>query len=208
MMLWSATIVRDMSGGFDPSPILAPSALIVALCALGWMAYCRDRIRLAGPILAVPLIALFCLETAPDILVADQSQALAVRSGTTVALMAGRNNTFATTVWSERYITQILDGHENTACDATGCILHTEQDYTVALVKDASAFDEDCRIAEIVISRINAPAVCAAAAILVIDGVDLARYGTHAIDWHGPDISPTIRTAVDEPSRRWRVQVQ
>lgn len=208
IMLWSAGVVRQMSGGFDPSPILAPSALVVALAALGWMAYCRDRIRLAGPILAVPLIAVFCLERAPDIFIADQSQALAVRNGADIALMAGRNNTFATTIWSERYMTSISDGHEGTRCDAIGCVLHTEHDYTIALVKDASAFAEDCGIAHIVVSRIYAPATCAATATLVIDGADLARYGTHVINWHGPDIAPTVRTGVDNPERRWRLGIQ
>lgn len=204
-MLWCAAFVRELSGGFDPSPILSPAALIVALAALAWLAYFRNRIRLAGPILAVPIIAIFCIERAPDIFIADQSQAVAVRHDGAVALMAGRNGTFATNVWSERYITSIADSHEATRCDSLGCVLETDRGYTIALVQDRSAFDEDCRIADVVITRIKAPETCRSAAHLVIDASDLARYGAHMVDWNGPEASPTIRTGIDTPSRPWRV---
>ena len=207
-MLWCAAFVRDLAGGFDPSPILSPAALVVALTALAWLAYFRDRLRLLGPILAAPIILLFCREPAPDIFVADQSQAVAVRSGDRVALIAGRNNTFATTVWSERYITPIANAHDQTACDTLGCIIETEEGYTVALVKNRSAFDEDCRLADIVIARIKAPPACGAVASLVIDATDLARHGTHMIDWNGPDSPPTVRVAIDMPDRPWRPGAQ
>jgi competence protein ComEC len=204
-MLWCAAFVRELSGGFDPSPILSPAALIVALAALAWLAYFRNRIRLSGPILAVPIIAIFCIERAPDIFIADQSQAVAVRHDGAVALMAGRNGTFATNVWSERYITSIADSHEATRCDSLGCVLETDQGYTIALVKDRSAFDEDCRIADVVITRIKAPETCRSAARLVIDASDLARYGAHMVDWNGPEAAPSIRTGIDTPSRPWRL---
>ncbi|WP_417581450.1 ComEC/Rec2 family competence protein [Pelagibacterium sp.] len=207
-MLWCANFVRLLSGGFDPSPILSPAALIVALLALAWMAYFRTPIRLIGPLIAVPLIAVLCLEQAPDIFIADQSQALAVRSGDQIALIAGRNNTFATTIWSERYITQIEDSHTETGCDSRGCFLATKDGYTVALIKSRDLFEEDCRIADIVISRLEAPSQCHKAAALVIDASDLARYGAHMIDWNGPHLPPTIRTAIDGPNRPWRIKNQ
>lgn len=203
-MLWCAAFVRDLSGGFDPSPILSPAALVIALAALAWLAYFRDAMRLWGPVLAVPAIALFCMEGAPDIFIADQSQAVAVRNGNKVALMAGRNRTFATTVWSERYITEIADSHEQTGCGSLGCVLQTDEGYMLALVKDRSAFAEDCRLADIVIARIEAPPACRQAARLVIDSTDLARHGAHMIDWNGPGTPPTIRTAIDTPHRPWR----
>lgn len=207
-MLWCATFVRDLSGGFDPSPILSPAALVITLVALAWLAYFRGRLRLLGPIFAVPAIALFCIERAPDIFIADWSKAVAVRSGDTVALIAGRNNTFATDVWSERYITEIADAHEQTACDDLGCILQTDEGYMVALIEERSAFDEDCRLADIVISRIKAPPACEIAARLVIDATDLARHGTHMIDWNGPEIPPSLRVAIENRDRPWRPAAQ
>lgn len=207
-MLWSAGFVRQLSGGFDPSPILSPLALVVALLALAWLAYFRTRVRVAGAIFAVPLIAFFCLEQPPDILIADQSQAIAVRSGDRVALIAGRNNTFATSIWSERYIMVIENAHEATGCDSLGCVLPTHEGYTLALVKSRDAFDEDCRIADIVITRLTAPSQCEQVATLVVDASDLARHGAHMIDWNGPDLAPTIRTAIDGPDRPWRIRHQ
>jgi competence protein ComEC len=207
-MLWCAGFVRDLSGGFDPSPILSPVALGIALLALAWLAYFRTRMRIIGPLAAVPLIALFCLEQAPDIFIADQSQALAVRSGDRVALIAGRNNTFATTIWSERYMTVIENTHAATGCDSLGCILATEDGYTIALVKSRDAFDEDCRLADMIVTRLAAPLQCAQTATLVIDAADLARHGAHMIDWNGPDLPPTIRTAIDGPDRPWRIRPQ
>lgn len=207
-MLWCAHFVWDLSGGFDPSPILAPAALVVALAALAWLAFFRSRLRLVGPALAVPLIAIFCQERAPDIFVADQTQALAARHDDAVALIAGRNNTFATNVWSERYITQIASSHEGTVCDSQGCILGSDLGYTLALVKDRAAFDEDCRIADIVVTRIAAPPACADAAALVIDASDLVRYGAHMVDWNGPATPPTVRRAIDAPDRPWRPAAQ
>lgn len=207
-MLWSAYFVRTISGGFDPSPILAPTALVVALLALAGLAYFRGRIRLLAPILAVPLIALFCLEKRPDILIADQSQAVAIRNGDGYALMAGRSNTFSTNVWSERFITQIEGRDERASCDSLGCLLTTDEDYTVALVRSRDAFAEDCHSADIVLSRITAPAACRSSARLVIDADDLTRYGVHLVNWNGIDASPTVRTAIDSPYRVWRVGVQ
>ncbi|WMT90634.1 ComEC/Rec2 family competence protein [Pelagibacterium sp. H642] len=207
-MLWCAGFVSEMSGGFDPSPILAPAALVVTLAGLTWLAYFRDRMRLAGPLLVVPIIALFCMERAPDIFIADQSQAVAIRHNDSVALIAGRNGTFATNIWSERYITPIADGHEATSCDSLGCVLETDQGYSVALVNARSAFDEDCRVADIVIARMDAPEACRATARLVIDATDLARHGAHMIDWNGPDALPRLRTAIDTPLRPWRLGIE
>ncbi|RDE07969.1 ComEC/Rec2 family competence protein [Pelagibacterium lacus] len=207
-MLWSAEFVRTISGGFDPSPILAPSALVVTLIALGWLAFFRTRLRLAGPILAVPIIALFCLERVPDIMIADQTQAVAVRHGGAMGLIAGRTGTFATNVWSERYMLEIAGRHEATRCDALGCLIVSDQGYTVALVKDRAAFEEDCRVADIVIARIPAPKSCENEAELVVDMWGLRDYGTHMVAWNGPYARPYVQTAIDNPNRPWRPGAQ
>ena len=45
-------------------------------------------------------------------------------------------------------------------------------------------------------------------ACLVIDATDLARHGTHMIDWNGPDSPPTVRVVIDMPDRPWRPGAQ
>ena len=207
-MLWCANFVRTLSGGFDPSPILAPTALLIAMAALGWFAFFRGKIRLYGPLATVPLIALLALEQAPDILIADGSQALAVRHQDHLALIAGRNNTFATNVWSERYIETIADEHSNARCDSLGCIIQSDQGFTLALVKDGLAFAEDCGIADIVVTRIHAPRICRETTKIVVDESDLLRFGAYMIDWNGSDAPVSVRTGIKQPDRVWRPQAQ
>jgi competence protein ComEC len=204
IMLWCAQLVRSISGGFDPSPLLAPSSLLVCLAALGWLAFFKTRMRLVGPALAVPVIFLFCLERSPDVLIADSTQALAVRSDRQLALMAGRTNTFATNVWSERYMETILPRHETTGCDANGCILQTTNGLTIALARDPSVFAEDCTLADLVVTRIKAPVACNLSAT-VIDAGDLARYGTHVLYWNPNSRLLDISTAITDTARPWRI---
>lgn len=203
-MLWIAHIVGVLSGGFDPSPLLAPSALIVCLVALGWLAFYQTSMRLAGPVLAIPVIVLFCTEPVPDVLVADSTQALAVRHDDQLGLIAGRLNTFATNVWSERYMETIAARHEQTGCDAQGCILQSSRGFTIALGRDASVFAEDCTLADLVVTRMQAPASCGLSAT-VIDARDLSRYGTHALYWNDATRQFSASTAITDVGRPWRI---
>lgn len=204
-MLWIAHAVGVLSGGFDPSPLLAPSALTVCLGALAWLAFFQTRIRLIGPVLAIPIIALCCTERAPDVLVADSTQALAVRHEEQLGLIAGRLNTFATDVWAERYMETIRAQHEATSCDPRGCLLETSQGFTIALAKHRVVFAEDCLIADLVIARIAAPTSCAQSAA-VIDAADLDLLGTHALYWDAATRSFKTATAITDADRPWRIQ--
>lgn len=204
-MLWIAHAVGVVSGGFDPSPLLAPSALIVCLVALGWLAFFQTRIRLLGPILAIPIIVLFCTERAPDVLIADSTQALALRHQEQLGLVAGRLNTFATDVWSERYMETIVAHHEHTSCDSHGCIVESSLGFSLALVKHRAAFPEDCVAAKLVITRLAAPAACRLSAH-VIDQTDLARYGAHALYWDASEHMFRTSTSITDNNRPWRIQ--
>lgn len=202
-MLAIAHFVGVISGGFDPSPILSPSALIISLIALAWFAFFQTRIRLAGPILAIPVIFLFCREPAPDILIADTTQAVAARDHGQLALVTGRINTFATNVWSERYMETIEGRNDNTECDSQGCILKTSHGYTVAVIRDRAAFLDDCPTADLVVARINAPQWCKHITT-VIDVGDLARSGAHMLYWRPQTETFAIKPSVTDTDRPWR----
>lgn len=204
-MLGIAHMVGVLSGGFDPSPLLAPSALIVCMVALGWLAFYQTKMRLVGPALAVPVIALFCTEPVPDVLIADSTQALAVRHEGQLTLMAGRLNTFATNVWSERYMETISGRHEQLGCDPQGCFLQSTEGFAIALALDPAIFAEDCLMANLVVTRLEAPPDCSLAAT-VIDARDLARFGTHALYWDDEVQSFRLGTAVTDNGRPWRIQ--
>ena len=202
-MLWIAHLVGVLSGGFDPSPLLAPSALAVCLGALAWLAFYQSRLRLVGPVLAVPLIFLFCTEPSPDVLIADSTQAVAVRHEDGLSLMAGRLNTFATNVWSERYMEPVGARHEDTGCDSTGCILASSEGYSVALALSPAVLAEDCLFADLVIARFSVPHACRLATT-VIDSTDLSSGGVQALYWHPETKTFTIRTAITDANRLWR----
>ena len=69
------------------------------------------------------------------------------------------------------------------ACDPLGCVLRTAG-HVVALVRTPEALDEDCRIAEVVISTVPVRGPCPAAHT-VVDRFDLWRDGAHAV-WLRP----------------------
>lgn len=202
-MLWIAHLVGVLSGGFDPSPLLAPSALAVCLGALAWLAFYQSRMRLVGPVLAVPLIFLFCTEPSPDVLIADSTQAVAVRHEDGLSLLAGRLNTFATNVWSERYMEPVGPRHEDTGCDSTGCILTSSRGYSVTLALSPAVLAEDCSLADLVIARFPVPQACRAATT-VIDSTDLSSGGVQALYWHPETETFTIRAAINDAGRPWR----
>src|SRR5690606_18200793 len=78
-MLDLATLVTALSSGIDMSPLLDPLALVLGLAALAWFAFPPTWHRLLGPALAVPAILLLGIDRPPDILIADTTQAIAVR---------------------------------------------------------------------------------------------------------------------------------
>jgi len=64
-------------------------------------------------------------------------------------------------------------------CDALGCTVTIPDGRAAALAYDRRAFEEDCRRAAIVISRLRAPAACAAP--LIIDRAFLSLHGATAV---------------------------
>lgn len=205
-MLWIAHAVRAISGGYNPSPILSPVALVFGHVALGWMAFFQTRLRLIGPVLLVPAVLAFGLERAPDILVADQTQALAVRHNGTLSLMAGRTGSFATNVWSERYIEPVESNAASLRCDPQGCILDSSEGFSVALVKNYAAFAEDCAYADIVVARRSVPESCSRSGTVVIDQHALMSMGTHALYWDAAARAFSLKTAITDPDRPWRIR--
>jgi competence protein ComEC len=90
------------------------------------------------------------------------------------------------------------DLKDGTACDALGCIGRAAGIGLVALVERREAFVEDCRAADIVVSRLAAPPGCERHA-LVIDRAKLDRSGAHAIFVDGSGLR--IEAALPEHRR-------
>jgi competence protein ComEC len=200
-MLDIARHVTEWTGGLEANPILTPWALVIGLAALAWFAFFIDRWRLAGPIAAVPLILALGFDSRPDILIADTTQAIAVAQDDGFGLLAGRTGSFAVDVWSQHYRSDIAASLPDARCDGIGCFLTSDAGYRIALIRDASAFAEDCGLADLVVTRIRAPSYCAGAG-LVIDADGLAKGGVHWLRWTGSGFELRVaRTNLDRP---WR----
>ncbi len=154
-----ADFVAGLSEGFVSAPVLGAPALLIGFFALGWFAFFPGRMRIAGLLAAIPLLMVFGRLPPPDVMIADSTQAIAVREGTGLFLISGRTNTFATNAWGETYLEPITGISENLSCDALGCIARRDN-FTLALVKGRDAFVEDCEVADLVVTRLKAPPFC------------------------------------------------
>ncbi|KKB09570.1 ComEC/Rec2 family competence protein [Devosia chinhatensis] len=202
-MLAVAELVAGWSEGLTGNPLLASWTLVGGLAALGWFAFVETRWRLAAPILLLPAVFLFGIDPRPDVLVSDTTQAVAVRDGSGMALASGKTGSFAVDVWSRNYQTQIAPMHQGAVCDGLGCIVSTP-DYSIAIVRNAAAFAEDCGGHDLLIARVRPPGSCAAEQML-IGPDDLAGGGVHWLHWNEGAGRFDVRPAMVNRDRPWRV---
>lgn len=212
LMGWSIDRMLDLGGlvagwsaGLDVSPLLAPVALLLGLAALAWFTFLSSWHRLIAPALLLPAVLLFALDRPPDVLIADTTQAVALRGSSGLELAAGKGDSFAVSVWRETYGEAIEPGGL-LRCDSIGCYGASGPGFTVAIVRDPAAFYEDCGTADLLIARRTVPANCAAAT--VIDAGTLARGGVQWLRWDEGRGSFEIRPAIPQVSRPWRAMLQ
>lgn len=198
-----AELVAGWSEGITGNPLLTSSALFLGLAALAWFAFIEGRWRLLAPALAVPLVLGFGFAQRPDILIADTTQAVAIRDGDQMALASGRPGSFAVNVWSRHYQTEIAGNHSGMRCDGLGCVVRTD-DFSVAIIRNAAAFADDCVGFDLVVTRIAAPSWCAEGGVL-IGPQQLERRGVHWLAWEGTTGRFLVRPAIVHINRPWRV---
>ncbi|MCF6303047.1 MAG: ComEC/Rec2 family competence protein, partial [Devosiaceae bacterium] len=201
-IIFVAEQISDFGHGVVSAPILGPAALIIGVAGLGWFAFFHQPVRFFGLGLAALLLPVFGTLPAPDIMIADTTKAVAVRVDSQLLLISGRTNSFAVRAWSETYMEEITQATGTQPCDASGCF-YLGENYEVALVKTRDAFDEDCRRANLVITRQKSPSSCRGIT-QVIDSLDLQNNGVHWLKWTGEEF--WIRQAISDIHRPWRSQ--
>jgi len=201
-MVDGAELVASWSAGLDSNPLLTSTALMIGVLALAWFAFLQNYWRLAGPLLAIPLVLIFGLDQRPDVLIADTTQAVAVRGAEGMGLLTGKAGSFAVDVWSEHYQEEIAPLLPGARCDSLACIADAGP-FSIAVVKSAEAFAEDCARHRLVITRLRAPQACRAQT-QVVDARDLAAGGVHWLRWDAAADGFAIRTAVPNLTRPWR----
>nr|WP_314259554.1 ComEC/Rec2 family competence protein [uncultured Devosia sp.] len=201
-MVDGAVLVAGWSAGWTGNPLLTAWALVIGLVGLGWFAVLNTWWRLLGPALALPLILLVGLDQRPDVLISDTTQAVALRNQDGYGLVSGKAESFAVDAWSRHYQEEFVEGFAGAGCDSLGCVVQTEK-FSVAVIRNASAFAEDCGLHQLIVARVRAPSTCLGGQVVDVD--DLAGGGVHWLRWDEVAARFEIRTAVPNLTRPWRV---
>lgn len=207
-----AEVTSAWSGSAGGIRMAPASALLFVVIGFLWLALWRERWRLFGLIPMMLAIPIVFLSPRPDILVNADGRTVALRNGEgDYSMITGKGSRFAVENWlradadpREANAEDIANG---VLCDPVGCIgKYGEEELKLALVLESEAFAEDCRLAAIVVSRLEAPRDCRKNAI-VIDRTRLKRYGAHAfyrIDNRASDAPQfRIETAYPIIARPW-----
>ncbi len=208
-MGWGVGVMLDIAkwvAGLPGAGTVVPAwpGWCVAAVMFGglWIALWRQPWRWFG---LAPIAIGLCFSLAvspPDILVARDIRTVGVRldSGK-LALVRRITDDYAAANWLRRAgdarTPEDAIGGPGLTCDALGCLVRL-RGLAVAVDERAEALAEDCAHAELVISMIPARAACHGPR-LVIDRIDVARYGGYAV-WLGDPIR--IETVEGERGQR------
>lgn len=188
-----------------------PTTIGLVVMAAGglWLALWRTRWRLAGVAVILAGLATTGQATPPDILIADEARLIAFRAGPNELRLSNmRAQSFVRDIWlrraGEEEGTAFPPPGEGSAvlrCDGQSCIGRIDG-RTVAFVNDPLAFEEDCRIADVVVAQVPAPRDCDRPEV-VIDWFDLWRDGAHAIWLDAAGGNRVWQARTEVPARPW-----
>jgi competence protein ComEC len=162
---------------FGIRPLLLCSAGLVVLCLL------KTPLRLIGVVLIGGAIVLMIRAPQPDVLIAPDGSAIAVRSSDgRLSVVRSGSDAFAVREWlaadADARSPKDATLANGIRCDEAGCIGRLRDGSLVAMAKTIAAFEEDCRRAALVVSTGDAPPNCGA---LVVDRQVWRRSGAMAL---------------------------
>jgi competence protein ComEC len=195
-------------GAFSGSTVIVPALSIAALASLS----------LGLLVLTIPASTLRWLALMPagiglafaaapdryDIYVDREGAGAAIRNAQGELTLVGRPSGFVAEQWlradgdARGIDDKIL--RQAAQCDRLGCVVETGTGRAVAFVQEFAAFEEDCRRAAIIISKLEAPRSCAAA--LVIDRASLNERGAIAVRL-GPEVADMRSVKKGKEARAW-----
>jgi competence protein ComEC len=197
--LWVAALPGAVGriAAFGIGPLLLGTAGLIALCLL------RTPLRLAGAGLALIAVLWAVTTPRPDILVASDGRAMAMRGADgRLAVAKTGNDRFTISEWlaadGDSRATGDTSLTAGVRCDAIGCIGRLADGRLVALSLSLEAFAEDCRRAAVIASPREAPPGCAAR---VIDRATWRQTGAVAFYQEGQKfaVTPTRPPGYDRP---------
>lgn len=204
MMSAIAYWVAALPGAGSLVPVWPLVSLIAVMGGLLWCALWLRPWRWLGLIAIVFGIGWSLMARPPDVLVAQNFGAVAVRSrhGALVFLQKPKDR-YAAADWLRREADPraIADaiGDTSVRCDDLGCLARAYDGSVIAFDTHVDALAEDCAHARIVVSMVPAHWLCAAP--LVIDRFDVLDNGGYAV-WLTPQIT-VVTVAARRGVRPW-----
>jgi competence protein ComEC len=159
---------------------LGLGALALLSLALLFASIAASSLRWLALVPAIAGLAFAAAPTRSDIYIDRAGQGAAIRNAAGRLTFVGKTSAFVVEQWLRadgdgRDAATAAGTKEGSRCDPEGCVVQTGQGRHIAFVQKPSAFEEDCRRAEIVISSLKGPKSCAA--WLVLDRDALAARG-------------------------------
>jgi competence protein ComEC len=166
----------------------------------------KTPLRFIGALLIGGAIVLMIRAPQPDVLIAADGSATAIRGEDgRFSMVKTGGDAFALREWlaadADARTPKDTTLGEGIRCDAAGCIGRLRDGSIVAIAKTIEAFEEDCRRAVLVVSARHAPPGCGA---LVVDRQVWQRSGAMALRRLGErfEITATRSLGYDRPWRR------
>ncbi len=206
---WMVAVARWVSGfpgavgrmaAFGTGPLLLCSAGLVVLCLF------KTPLRFIGALLIGCAIVLMIRARQPDVLIAPDGSAFAVRGADgRLAVVRSGSDPFAMREWlsadADARTPKDPTLGNGVRCDDAGCIARLRDGSLVAIAKTTEAFEEDCRRAALVISARDAPPGCA---VTVVDRGIWRRSGAMTLRRLGErfEITPARPAGYERPWAR------
>lgn len=207
LLLEGARVIEQLSGSVLIMPAFGWPVLASLVVGLLWLCLWSTPIRWLGVLPAsIGAVAAFTVQL-PDIRIDREGRGAAIRNSVGQILIIGRPSAFVIEQWlrADGDLRNADDSSlkDGVRCDPAGCVGQLPNGAILAVSLKKEAVREDCRKADILISRWAVPRTCEARH--VIDADDLAHYGAVNIDLAE---GAFVLTAANSPSasRPWRHQ--
>ena len=202
-------VVAEWSEGWGGIRAAPSAALLLVVAGFLWLALWRERWRVAGIVPMLAAIPIALAAPVPDVLIDPGGRTAAVRGADgRYSIINPKADRFAAEYWlradaDPRTVDDDLSS--GVTCDDVGCVARLADGGLVAVGSTPEAFVDDCRLAEVVVSRHRAPSWCFETAT-VIDRAALAAGGSQAL-YRLPKAEPDggsfrIETSYPEGVRR------
>lgn len=199
-----ATFFAAKSSTFAYIGPLDSALFPLTIICLIWFAFFKNRLRWLAPIIAFAAIPILGKAPMPDLIISDRGTSAAILAEGSLHMIASRRSSFTLDRWSQTYNIDLTKQPRLGTCDPRACVYASPNGYHIALVKQRAAFDEECRTADIIISKLPAPKGCGTDTRIIADGPFLTRSGTILAFWNTAEQTFTFKTAIDNQHRLWR----